>query len=323
MTTIYFNNQTGSDTLASGAGPTTAITGTAAAHTGGVASTTITLTNSPDLTNVLTDGTHAIWLVTASGRQLSFITAKDNTAKTVTVGDSFTIASGSAVNYAIGGKRRTIMGSTQIFSDAKTGWTYVLEYTGTNYVITADVSMTVESSRTITGDSETNLTTIELQHNGNGFLLGGNGGFPTAFKNIRAISTSATKTQGAFVRTGNNGIIFSNCILGDPINKLFTAGGTTNGCSSIFLWNTAVINCLSFGINGVGQTSLGIHVYNSLIANNAGEGIVGASGLTVVQNSVFYNNSGNALRNTGVGTGGGTTFIVNNSIFANNTTGLN
>jgi hypothetical protein len=46
---FVFNNSTGSDTAASGAGPSSAVTGTAAAHTGGSASTTITLTNSTDL----------------------------------------------------------------------------------------------------------------------------------------------------------------------------------------------------------------------------------------------------------------------------------
>src|SRR5574343_971677 len=102
---IVFNASTGSDTAASGAGPASAVTGTAAAHTNGSASTTITLTNSPDLSGVATDGSHCLWMDTASGRQFSKITGADDAANTVTVEDSFNIASASAVNYAIGGKR--------------------------------------------------------------------------------------------------------------------------------------------------------------------------------------------------------------------------
>jgi hypothetical protein len=136
---IKFNNVTGSDTAASGAGPSTAITGTSAAHTNGVASTTITLTNSPDLSGVAIDGSAALWLNTASGRQWSMITAVDNTAKTVTVEDSFTIALASAVTYAIGGKRNTIdnANSKKLFTStgAKAGWYVSIEYTGTDYTL--------------------------------------------------------------------------------------------------------------------------------------------------------------------------------------------
>lgn len=144
---IVFNNLTGSDTAASGAGPATAITGTSAAHTNGVASTTITLTNSPDLSGIAVDGSHSIWMNTATGRQWSMITAKDDVAKTLTVEDSFTIASGSAVSYAIGGKRKLIedTNSRKVYgsSGAKTGWTISIEYTGTPYKVNDTVTGTM------------------------------------------------------------------------------------------------------------------------------------------------------------------------------------
>lgn len=125
---IVYNASTGSDTAASGAGPATAVTGSAAAHTNGVSSTTVTFTNSPDLSGVAADD--ILWLNTASGaRHLSKITAVDDGADTVTVEDSFTIGSGSAVDYAIGGKRQTweADGGNPDLEDAKDGWIFELE----------------------------------------------------------------------------------------------------------------------------------------------------------------------------------------------------
>ena len=140
--TIVYNASTGSDTAASGAGPATAITGSGAAHTSGIASTTIEFDNSPDLSGVATDGSAAVWLNTsAGGRHLSKITAVDDGADTVTVEDSFTIASGgSAVDYAIGGKRAFWEADTTNadWVDSKSGWTHELN-DGT-YLLTTRVN---------------------------------------------------------------------------------------------------------------------------------------------------------------------------------------
>jgi len=168
--TIKFNNSTGSDTAASGAGPTTAVTGTAAAHTDGATTNVITLTNSPDLSGVAKDGSAALWLKTASGRQFTKITDVDNTAKTVTVISNFTIASGSAVNYAIGGKRSglTSADSRFVFVDAMAGWTIEFENTGTNYswdqaeLVPTGIGNTTDGPITVRG---TGSTRVVLQVN--------------------------------------------------------------------------------------------------------------------------------------------------------------
>lgn len=140
LPTIVFNAGTGSNTAASGAGPGTAITGTAAAHTGGASTNVITLTNTPDLSGVATDGSAVLWMATAAGRRFSKITAVDNGADTVTVEDAFNIAAVSAVNYAIGGKRQTYShaDTNQLLNqDIKAGWTVHLE-PGTDYTLTAN-----------------------------------------------------------------------------------------------------------------------------------------------------------------------------------------
>lgn len=134
--TITYNASTGSDTAASGAGPATAVTGTGAAYSGdgagGGTQTIITLTNTPDLSGVATDGSAALWLNTASGaRHLFRITAVNDGADTVTVhtAPDTAINSGSAVDYAIGGKRQTLEADTSNadWDDVESGWTLELE----------------------------------------------------------------------------------------------------------------------------------------------------------------------------------------------------
>lgn len=107
---ILIDSATGSDTAASGAGPATALTGTAASTSAD--GLTVTLDGSPDLTNVLTDGTHVIWLndVTVGARNFAAINGKDNITKTVTVVTAFNVSL-SGRSWAIGGRRATI-GST-------------------------------------------------------------------------------------------------------------------------------------------------------------------------------------------------------------------
>lgn len=96
----------------SGCGPATEVTGTSAAYSGdgagGGDDKVITFTNSPDLSNVIAG--HVLYLdVGATDWYLIEIASVDNTAKTVTLtfAVSTAIASGSAVNYSIGGTRQT------------------------------------------------------------------------------------------------------------------------------------------------------------------------------------------------------------------------
>lgn len=80
---------------------TTVASGTKGAHTGGVSSTTVQLTNSPDLSAVAAapSGTYNIAFNTSTVRR---IVSADNTAKTVVVSSAVTYSSGaSAADYGI------------------------------------------------------------------------------------------------------------------------------------------------------------------------------------------------------------------------------
>jgi len=127
---VILVHSSGSDTAASGAGPSTALTGTAASY----ATATVTLDGSPDLTNVATDGSHVLYLVTSSSTRFFKITAKDNSAKTVTVTPN-PAGTSSGLTWAIGGKRASINSTSSrlLFEqaasangDALPGWTIEL-----------------------------------------------------------------------------------------------------------------------------------------------------------------------------------------------------
>lgn len=132
LVVLTYNSSSGSDTAASGAGPDTAITGSSAAHTSGSSSTTIEFTNSPDLSGVAAND--ALWLDDGAGnRKLTRIVSVDDGADTLVAEDAFNIAAVSAVNYAIGGKRKTFTADTthSDILDAIEGWRFELEGSGT------------------------------------------------------------------------------------------------------------------------------------------------------------------------------------------------
>ena len=147
---IQYNNSSGSDTAASGAGPATAITGSNAYSGDGAGGGTQTVINlsgdTPDLSGVATDGSAAIYLATSSGdRHLFQITAVDDGADTVTVeiAPDNSIDTGSEVSWAIGGKRKTLDNDTTQpdWYDARHGWHFVLEGDGTVYSISSEIQM--------------------------------------------------------------------------------------------------------------------------------------------------------------------------------------
>jgi hypothetical protein len=130
---ILVDSATGSDTQASGAGPSTALFGTTNASTSGTG-LVVTLPAGTDLSGVSTSGSDVIYLAdaTAGNRNFSKITAtagSGGATPTVTVANAFGLTL-SNKSWAIGGKRATISGtiSVKLFEnnsaagDAMPGW---------------------------------------------------------------------------------------------------------------------------------------------------------------------------------------------------------
>ena len=245
---IVFNNGSGSDTIASGAGPGTPVNGTGAAHTNGASSTTITLTNSPDLSAVATDGSAAIWLATASGRRWSKITGVDDGADTVTTEDSFNIASGSAVDYGIGGKRKTLDSSRELLGgDIKDEWAVELEddQTVTTSAISIDVerysigSSVVGTERTITQSA--NAAVFDFSSGTDQVVV-----HDLKFQNSNGTKSSA---YGVIATTGGSSceMRFERCTFGDSVNTLNQA--FDGACGQMMLCDCEILECTGAGID--------------------------------------------------------------------------
>lgn len=110
MPTIVFDTGTGTDSTtggsgASGAGPATAVAGSAAFACQTTAEAVVGFfeVSDPDLSGVATDGSHVLWFLTSSGRQWTRISTVNNSATFTTTGtvatnsSSLTVASGSGI----------------------------------------------------------------------------------------------------------------------------------------------------------------------------------------------------------------------------------
>ena len=134
LSTLTYDPVSGSDTAASGAGPATAITGSAATNGSG---NVVNLDGSPDLSGVSVND--VLWVNLASTvRTLTRITAVDDGADTVTTEDTLVLSSES---WAIGGKRKTLQADVEYsdISQGKAGWTFSLE-DGADYVFATRAS---------------------------------------------------------------------------------------------------------------------------------------------------------------------------------------
>jgi hypothetical protein len=325
---IKYNASTGSDTLASGAGPAVAITGSTSAHTNGVASTTITLTNTPDLSGVAADGTAAIWLNTTAGtRHLSKITAVDDVADTVTVEDSFNIALGSAVDYAIGGSRQTLENDTTNgdWADMKPGWTF--EFDSGTYTVTTQISPAAAGDVTVgpmsfvaksalssgrpkvtssstsgrlfylnTGNQSFVLSGIDIDHTGtwvgsNAVYIGNN--IAMYLENCNVTSASG---QTCYF-TNSTSVIATNCLFKSTVVSAFwwNSGRPTALFDNCVFDNPNTDPC--FRVN----TSTTIHQisFDNCVFKNGQTGISLKGSLTnttyTVKNCIFYNIATDAI----------------------------
>lgn len=222
--TLLFNSSTGSDTAASGAGPSTSLTGTAASY----ATTVVTLDGSPDLSGVATDSSHVLYLVTSTGRKFFAITAVDNTLKTVTVADA-PAGTTTGLTWAIGGKRSTFnsTNSRLLFSaDIKGGWQVHAEDDGavaiTGSAMTLGGTGTAQSQVLVKGTSTSSRRACTQSANAAHFSQTVTG---WCFENLTFTNTNGTKTSANAFSIGANSmrLTVKNCRFGDGTNHLNSA----------------------------------------------------------------------------------------------------
>lgn len=299
---ILIDSSTGSDTAASGAGPATALTGTAAATSGD--GLTATLDGSPDLSSVLTDGTHVVWLndTTANARNFAAITGKDNTAKTVTVSNAFAFSL-TGKTWAIGGKRASIGSTTSrrlveqsASGDWMPGWTVRF---ASGHAETLSAALTLRRAGNITDgpmrfEASPNaavMPSLTWSANVSGLTISSSG---KKIRGIKLRNTNATKSNAAIL-IGNamQNVAVVKCTLGE------TGAGWLQGVS--YAQNnhgTVEILC-----NDIGFCSVGVSCSStSTIAGNylhdlSSHGILGNSSHVIFAiNNVFASIGGDGIR---------------------------
>lgn len=328
--TILFNNGSGSDTLASGAGPATALTGTSASYS----TTTVTLDGSPDLSGVATDSSHVLFLITSTGRKFFKITATDNVAKTVTVHVAPT-GTATGLSWAIGGKRKTIenTNSRLLFStDVMPGWAINLE--DDQPAVTSSVACSIAGDTTdgpITLQGTGGRRLITSATNNVSPLSGGLGYW--IVKNLKFTSSAATKTSSygvLFNADGTSGspAFFESCVFGDSTNKL-QIGVTRNVTAqrtSVFT-NCEFTSCISHGLTHTGGSNGGVCtiVNNCYIHDNGGSGVSYSFGVNtnVFVNSVIANNAAKGIEIIGPSNNSTRQYISNCTIHNNGSDGIN
>lgn len=307
---ILVDSATGSDTQASGAGPTTALYGTTDASTDG-AGTTVTLTSGTDLTNVATDGSHVIFLndSTAGARNFGKITGKAGSGgatPTVTVANAFGLNL-TTKSWAIGGKRASIGGTTssKLFAnggangDMLPGWTCELQsghaetISNLNMYRAGDLTSGPITLRGAAGGTRPVLSVSTDQS----ALV------PRAawwvFKFFELASTGAKSSGAANCGGGGNNIVWDDIkIVTSGTNKWTTGFYSPTGNMA---WrNCEIANTAGAGI-GVPPSVGQLRINACYIHHNGGAGIDLTSGPpsvcgTEITDCLIVNNTGDGAR---------------------------
>lgn len=348
LPTILFNSG-GSDTLASGAGPTTALTGSNASTSG--TGLVVTLDGSPDLSGVPTDGSAVLLLIdsTAGARNFSKITAVDNGADTVTVSNAFR-TSASGLSWAIGGKRLTISGTTsrKLFEnnsgdgDAMPGWILEME-SGYTETVTANIRIrrsgdTTDGPITLRGTAGAATTPI-LTANFNATLFTSGAGNYHQFWDFEVRNTNATKTSSIVFSSGSGGsLLYARRIKCSHATNYFgqfastnVGGWTIEECDVGYCSVAGAITLT--GVSGtikhchihdttshaisIGDVHGRAHIEGNLFRVIGGDAInvpaTGSSSVgTYIGQNTFYNVTGDCIEFTGTSQGWQALLVENN-----------
>lgn len=319
--TVLVNNSTGSDTLASGAGPATALNGAGAA----LASTTsVDLSvDAPNLSGVATDGSAVLWVGSTAGIQASIITAVNNGTKVVTVTTAFSVTQ-SGKNWAIGGKRSTLDNATTrtILANliVENTLDVSIAYTGSDYTLSSVLSIISGNNQILTFTGTGATRPIIRQTAAASCIQATYAGNPGANLNLNFLqitNSHASHGDGVNLNSGNVDFFASNCIFGDATNQL-TIGisAPSNYAGTVIMKGCVVKNCTSDGINANGFVF--VELVGCSIRNNGGAGVVGpgqSRGDMCILNTIINNNTSYGITSSQNNAGG--VRIYNSTIDSN------
>lgn len=338
---VKYNASTGSDTAASGSGPSTAKTGAAATNGAG---NIVNLDGSPDLSGI-TINVDVLWVNSATtNRHLSRITAVDNTGKTVTTEDTLVLSTGVA--WAIGGKRKTFKNDTGNYDwkDYKAGWTMTFD-TGTYDVPVPIVAPTGDVTNGRVTFQAAAAATPVFDMSGNTYIFNLKAHHSFIGLKFTASGTHTASSVCDAVGANVSAILFKDCIV-DGLNRGMNCG--TN-ISNVTLENCEIKNCINEAVYDNGPSSFNLYgcwihdngsgiknnsaaaalcVENCIINNNTADGVYLTVGNNsafppkIIKNNVFYKN-GDGIHVSGTADATCRIDILNNIITGNTAYGVN
>lgn len=305
---ILIDSTSGSDSAASGAGPATAVTGSA-----GVSSASglvVVLDGSPDISGVATDGSHVIYFAdaTAGNRNFGKITATANSGTPtaqVTVADAF--GANLTKAWAIGGKRASLTSTTSLklcsnngaAGDLMPGW--VAEFQSAHTETTAGTIDTRRAGDTTSGPiiirgkaGAATRPIITESTDGNMFAMRG---IYQQFRGFEVRCSGGTTASVAFTAASALSII-EDVKCSNSSNKFWkffsdnsAAGGRIISCE--------IGNTVSFAITCTGAGNVGgLEIINCWIYNSGGNALNLASNSyfnLVVKGNDIYNTTGHGI----------------------------
>lgn len=339
---ILFNSINGDDAAASGLGPATAQTGTGASITSA----------SNVVTGITTTGVTAgdlLWVQSSTGRQFSIIASVDSGTQ-VTCDDNFDVTE-SGRTWAIGGKRATLAGSSELYDqsgsagDAKAGHVLELE-NGYTETLSSTINLRVANSGTqgftIRGAlSASTKPVLTFTNNGTGIYAFGS---YQLIQNLELKNSSVTKTSCIAVNvanyvvqttlnlldihdvtdywnhafycysSGNTGATISRCSVGNCSG----VGIYPRVCSDpVYVDRCKVFDCALGGLSNSTQYGSLIHVTHCLFYGNGSYGINVESGFASINGNIFHNNGADSIKIRNVKN------YVSNNIISSTTNGIN
>jgi len=316
---IRINSSTGSDTAASGAGPISALTGSAASTSAD--GLTVTLDGSPDLSGVATDGSHVIFLndPTAGARNFGKIVGKDQLLYTVTVSDAFR-SSATGLSWAIGGKRASIGATTsrKLFDnnsaagDAMPGWIIEMEdghaeSLGSTGIVMRRAGDATNGAITLRGASGASvLPKITYMNNSTGIAFSSASVARWLFEDFHVEKNATGGSHGGYA---------FNCAGFTTLRRIkVTDVGTTHFIYGI----VGTGSTIAIGCYVENATVIGIHQCNTFycFVRNC------ATGINMVNNADIKNCIGNIIYNpttTGINIANYSynKLVLNNTVYAN------
>lgn len=309
---IKINNDTGSNTQASGAGPNTAIYGENASING----TNIVdlTTDDPDLSGINTNGSAVLWVQAASGIQFNKIIGIDG--KTIICENSYDNT--EVVLWGIGGKRFDFNVDTkQLFVDVQAGWSIDIQETGDEYIIDTSIlfSGVGELNNPITVYSSSNTRpVITCDVDGADIFAMDSTGY-TVFDNLEFIHTGDTRGSVVGQSSGEQTYIkLTNCNIDGCLSAVQIK------CENLVLESNEIQNCTSHAIDimPTDVTKVNLDLIGNDIHDNAGNGLnLSNREFRIVCNYNIFQNNDNAVLNTGE-----SDLRFNNNIFLDNASAI-